>query len=669
MSDGIERLNTVKRQLWVARQPELARLEKWLLDSQAPTKIWSISGIGGIGKTTFLDQISNLVCEHGIRVLHCDGMMGYTGPLDLIEHLSAQLGMFSNVTTRTARQQIDDLSREVTGKKSVWLFDHLEAMAYLELFLRTQFIPSLPERGVLLAFASRSGLSLSWRTDPTILMRNEGFSLDYFSWSQSLEYTRRAGVESEALAQRIARDTAGYPLSLAVAVQYALQSEQEIDSVRNISANLIREVTPRLYPLVEALALMRTGTQNVLGAVVGTDISDEDFRELSELSFVRPTVRGLVVHDVARSYLLHDLKQRNPQRFSDLFRNTVVTLGRLLEETSGRHTYEVSHNLATLCIYGASPLMFPAVDVPWKLSLRPLPTCEPVLETDIPTLHNLLDHEMATGLIGISKKDDHRLLDIMLKFFPESFRIIRLTTGTPVAFATLLPLCKEALVRLPAYAKEVLDGCLGSELRLYADLPLLETDTLLSFLSCVTQAPTEYTFLDLLLALKITGWSELSQGQRCLLVSSMTAVQTFYDQLGYVHMSSVRKGNTILDVYSLDFRHRSLGSWLVHLLLDDNMHIVDQGEEIPLVSAGPSPLSQQGDSNKTAGNHEAQLTRRERQVIYLVMHGYTNKEIAAQLIISSRTVDAHLRRIFSEVGVKTRAGLAHWATRSGEFNI
>ncbi len=61
----------------------------------------------------------------------------------------------------------------------------------------------------------------------------------------------------------------------------------------------------------------------------------------------------------------------------------------------------------------------------------------------------------------------------------------------------------------------------------------------------------------------------------------------------------------------------------------------------------------------------ASLTERERQVLHLLAKGLTNKEIAADLFITTNTVKRHLKSIFEKLDVTTRAAASAWASRMG----
>ena len=59
----------------------------------------------------------------------------------------------------------------------------------------------------------------------------------------------------------------------------------------------------------------------------------------------------------------------------------------------------------------------------------------------------------------------------------------------------------------------------------------------------------------------------------------------------------------------------------------------------------------------------AGLTEREVDVLRLIARGLPNKQVAARLRISPKTVGHHVEHIYAKAGVTTRAGATLFAAR------
>jgi len=72
----------------------------------------------------------------------------------------------------------------------------------------------------------------------------------------------------------------------------------------------------------------------------------------------------------------------------------------------------------------------------------------------------------------------------------------------------------------------------------------------------------------------------------------------------------------------------------------------------------PSPRSPAAEASEWLGGEG--LTTREQEIAVLVARGLSNREIAARLVISKRTVDAHVNHIFAKLGLSSRVQLTIW---------
>jgi DNA-binding NarL/FixJ family response regulator len=79
----------------------------------------------------------------------------------------------------------------------------------------------------------------------------------------------------------------------------------------------------------------------------------------------------------------------------------------------------------------------------------------------------------------------------------------------------------------------------------------------------------------------------------------------------------------------------------------------------------PSPRA--GRNARSDAAPVADLTRREREVLRLVARGHSNKEIAAALEISVKTVETHKANAMAKLGLGSRAALVRFAMDEAWF--
>ena len=78
-----------------------------------------------------------------------------------------------------------------------------------------------------------------------------------------------------------------------------------------------------------------------------------------------------------------------------------------------------------------------------------------------------------------------------------------------------------------------------------------------------------------------------------------------------------------------------------------------------MTSPEPTP------NNLDAPDPQVSFTHRERDILRLLAQGLSNKEIAAQLCLSEKTVRNRLSEIFSKLEVSNRTQAAIWAREHG----
>jgi DNA-binding NarL/FixJ family response regulator len=86
-----------------------------------------------------------------------------------------------------------------------------------------------------------------------------------------------------------------------------------------------------------------------------------------------------------------------------------------------------------------------------------------------------------------------------------------------------------------------------------------------------------------------------------------------------------------------------------------------------LASVAPraaGPIAVQPPPARSTG-YPGGLTAREVEVLRLVAEGLTDAQAAERLVVSTRTVNSHLRSIYSKLGLSSRSAAGRFATEHG----
>jgi non-specific serine/threonine protein kinase len=163
-------------------------------------------------------------------------------------------------------------------------------------------------------------------------------------------------------------------------------------------------------------------------------------------------------------------------------------------------------------------------------------------------------------------------------------------------------------------------------------------------------------------SLEVLGWLAADAGRCQRAAWLLGAAQTLWDRTG-----GRLSGSTVLDGYHEHAVANATGA--LGQARFTELHAAGAARPLAQVAALavagadvlpelPSARARAEPPGCWAGGEE--LTPRERQIAVLVARGLSNKDVAERLVISKRTVDAHVNHIFAKLGLSSRVQLTIW---------
>src|SRR5690606_31618551 len=210
----------------------------------------------------------------------------------------------------------------------------------------------------------------------------------------------------------------------------------------------------------------------LMASVIGEPVPAGLLASLARLSFVQRLPSGFRLHDVARRYLLTDLRERDDARFRRLRRAVVRALLRRLETASAAERTAGARTLLSVC---ADAL--PSAATYATFSSLPGIVIRTARAEDLPELYPLVDTWGRHSLLLRDPSGYRRLLERAVASFPESCRVVCGPRGERLAFLVTLLLSEETVACLDAIEKGALLRHMPKEYRRFAKLPAEKADT------------------------------------------------------------------------------------------------------------------------------------------------------------------------------------------------
>jgi len=306
---------------FVGREHELASFTALLAARESP-RIVLVHGPGGIGKSSLLEAFLDTARQ---RDLGC-------------EYLDARLlPARPDAVAQTVENALSD-ARDNQGSRGglhnprVVALDHAEQLSALDGWLRAELLPTLPA-GIVLIIAGRQRPGPEWRADPGLSSLLIDYELGPLEPDRVARYLqlRRVPADQQSAVRDFAR---GHPLALALAADRVLREPDKSfdataspDLIHDLMAWLLRDVDePSRLDALAACATVRSLNEPLLAAMLDRNDVREEFDWLAGQHFVNRQATGLVIHDLAREVVVHDLRGRNLEHHHTLIRRAAAHL-------------------------------------------------------------------------------------------------------------------------------------------------------------------------------------------------------------------------------------------------------------------------------------------------------------------------------------------------------
>lgn len=529
---------------FVGRDVERERVLRWLTLKEPPTKIVAVTGLGGIGKSTFLHTALEDAKKAGDKTAWIDGRTCFGSAQELLAQLpQAFSAWLENPDTRT---------RWVLG------LDNYESLSDLDQWIREGLLRAAPATHLLVIVCQRAFPLAAWQWDLGWAGRVEEWPLKPFTGEEATRFLKGRGIDGPMLCVPVT------PVPLALAIYADLYhggadpEDMRFTTQKTLSAALLREVVDDSWQeALNALCLVSCGHLDFLNGVLHTPLTVRQYQGLASLSFVMKTSGGLGVHDLVRAELLHDFRARQPSVFHELRKRIMMQLVKEWGRTqSGTVRGRIAHDLVYLVGQDLGE---------WRayadlLDDAPGLEAEPYKPEDYPAAIECL-REWARPAIPMTLAQQETLFHQVAETFPDTIRVVREPSGAVAAMLCLLPLAPEIMALLDPLVPEL------AAILAECGLELSQASTNVTRLVAMVGLRTKHPLFgaQILVGYVLRRTLESASGRRILGWVRSPDVKVLLEKLGFVPVAFPTPQHPDLTLYDLDLRFEEVPAWAARL--------------------------------------------------------------------------------------------------------
>lgn len=546
MAQIVSNLAEERSRGFVGRVEERGRIAGWVRLGAASTKTVAVTGLGGIGKSTFLAIALKDAERLGARTAWIDGRTVF-----------GSTRAFQQAVPRDFRRWLrepDDCQKWILG------IDNYESLHDLDGWLRHDFLARAPVMNLLVLVCARQFPLADWTLDLGWTNRVEQWPLAPFTVAEVAQFLARRGISAEAALLPGAR----VPLLTAL---YAdcdrrMAGAAGIARAREaFSASLLREVADDVcQQAIDILCFVTAADLDFLNAAMDRPMRVADYRRLGSLSFITHATEGVGLHDLAAAELRRDFRRRQPGRFRRQRARVMACLWHSWKQADDQARGRIAHDFVQLVgqeLAQWNDYADVSEDAP-GLEVCPY---EPADAAD--AVACLTDWGRPAVPMPLVRQE--ALFYAVAKTLPEAIRVLRDPSGRVVGVFAIPPLNQTSVPLLERAAADLLQRLFDHPaLGLGRGTRAADDDTRL--VAMVGMRTTHPLFpIPLLAGTILRHTLELSSGHRVLGLVMDERFKLLLERLGFVPHPFPTQEIPGLVLVVLDLRLENIPSWAARL--------------------------------------------------------------------------------------------------------